>query len=201
MKPSELDVSRETLTKLEEFAALASKWTQKINLVSKATVPELWNRHILDSAQMFSLADAPRHWVDLGSGGGFPGMVVAILAQERCPDTRFTFVESDARKCVFLKEAVRMSGVRAEVLNARIESIDPLGGDVLSARALASLDKLCGFAVRHRAPDGIALFPKGASYKDEIAEAGRNWCLDYEVRPSKIDANSVILKVGKIRHV
>lgn len=196
-----MDVSRETMAKLEEFASLAAKWTRKINLVSKATVPELWKRHILDSAQVFSYAEAPSHWVDLGSGGGFPGIVVAIMGQEVWPEAQFTLVESDARKCAFLNEAVRTAGVRATVLNARIESIEPLGADVLSARALASLDKLCEFTLRHRIPEGIALFPKGASYKDEIAEAEQNWCLDYETNPSRTDANSVILKVGKIRHV
>lgn len=196
-----MDVSRETMAKLEEFASLAAKWTRKINLVSKATVPELWKRHILDSAQVFSYAETPSHWVDLGSGGGFPGIVVAIMGQEVWPEAQFTFVESDARKCAFLNEAVRTAGVRATVLNARIESIEPLGADVLSARALASLDKLCEFTLRHRIQEGIALFPKGASYKDEIAEAEQNWCLDYEINPSRTDANSVILKVGKIRHV
>lgn len=197
-----LDVSRETSGRLERFAALLEKWNAAINLVARSTLADLWDRHILDSAQVFALCpEGARHWADLGSGGGFPGLVVAILAAELRPELRVTLVESDVRKATFLMAAARDCGVSAQVLARRIEAVPPLGADVLSARALAPLDKLLAHAERHLAPGGVALFPKGAQHAAELSEALARWRFRSEKHPSRTDPDSVILKIGEIARV
>lgn len=119
----EKNVSRETIERLGTFAALVRKWNPKINLVSKAGLETLWERHILDSVQVFEAAPPnPAHWADLGSGGGFPGIVAAIMAAEKSYRTKFTLVESDQRKAVFLRNAAREIGLRVDVTTERIEA-------------------------------------------------------------------------------
>lgn len=197
-----LDVSRETIDQLKGIETLLTKWNPAINLVSKASLPNAWARHILDSAQIYEIAP-PKvdHWVDLGSGGGFPGLIIAIIAAELDPTRRITLVESDQRKATFLRQAAQSVGVSVSVLAERIESLPSLGADVLSARALAPLPDLCGFAVRHLARNGLALFPKGATFKDEVAQAGRSWRYDLTVHPSETDSSAVILALKAIQHV
>jgi 16S rRNA (guanine527-N7)-methyltransferase len=197
-----LGVSRETIDRLKAVELLLAKWNPAINLVSKASLSDTWVRHILDSAQLYRLAPGPiNHWVDLGSGGGFPGLIVAIIAAELDPQRRITLVESDQRKATFLRQAAQSVDLSVAVIADRIERIPPLNADVLSARALAALRELCGFADRHLAQDGLALFPKGATYKDEIAQAGRSWRFDLTVHPSETDSSAVILSLKAIEHV
>ncbi|MCU0828607.1 MAG: 16S rRNA (guanine(527)-N(7))-methyltransferase RsmG [Tabrizicola sp.] len=194
-----LNVSRETLTALHSFEALVQRWTSVINLVSKQSLPYVWSRHILDSAQIFSVCPQnARSWVDLGSGGGFPGIVVAILAKEMKPDMNVTLVESDLRKATFLRQAVQALNLPANVVSQRIEAVEPLRADVLSARALASLSDLLAFAVRHLHPDGVAVFPKGAKFAEEIAEARTTWAFDVDTRPSLSEAEAAILVIRNI---
>ncbi|TKD26194.1 16S rRNA (guanine(527)-N(7))-methyltransferase RsmG [Rhodobacter capsulatus] len=191
-----VDVSRETIERLERLEALLKKWNPAINLVSPRTLAEIWTRHFLDSAQILqSVAQAPQHWADLGSGGGFPGLVVGVLAKERFPDMRLTLVESDKRKAAFLLNSVRDLGLFAEVADRRIESLDPLAADVLSARALAPLEMLLSYAERHLSPAGIALFPKGNRWREEVAQAQQKWSFDFEPKPSATDPESVVLKI------
>lgn len=197
-----LPVSRETTERLEALEALLRKWNPAINLVAKSTLPEAWRRHILDSAQIYALAPVQvGHWADLGSGGGFPGLVVAILAHDLDPGRRVTLVESDQRKATFLREAARQLGVSVTVISERIEKTEPLAADVLSARALTGLPGLCAFAERHLRSDGLALFPKGTSWRDEVAEAGRHWKFDITVYPSDTDPSAVVLAMKAISHV
>lgn len=197
-----LGVSDDTRTRLESLIQLLCKWNPAINLVSRATLPNAWTRHIIDSAQLFRLAPPGAvHWADLGSGGGYPGLVIAILARELRPDLNVTLVEVDQRKATFLRQASFQLGINPQVEVARIEALAPLEADVLSARALASLKMLCGFAERHMAPQGIALFPKGAGWKAEVAEAQNHWTFTLDCIPSVTDAEAVILKLGKPRHV
>lgn len=192
------DVSRETKDRLDRFADLLAVWTRRINLISASTVPTLWSRHIEDSIQLYPLAPKGwRRWADLGSGGGLPGIVIAILATEDA-DKEVILVESDARKCAFLRTALRETGARGRVLHSRIEDIEPLGVDVLSARALAPLPALLGYAERHLAPGGIALFPKGQKAQDEIDEALEGWSFACEKHPSETDADGVILRIGDL---
>ena len=192
------NVSRETRERLETLLALVGKWTHRINLVAPSTIEDGWRRHILDSLQVHRAALAARHWADLGTGGGFPGLVVAVLEAERSTPAKVTLVESDRRKCTFLRTALRETGAQATVIDARIEDVPPLGADVLSARALAPLDALLGFAHRHLAPEGTALFPKGARWREEIAPAERDWTFSVEPIPSITDPDAVLLRIGGI---
>lgn len=195
-------VSRETLARLSTYHQLLQKWGKHINLVSRGTLSAAWTRHFLDSAQLLDLAPASaRRWCDLGSGAGFPGLVVAILATEARPQLRARLIEADQRKAEFLRTVCRETKTDADIVADRIESADPCGADVLSARALAPLSELLAMAERHLAPGGICLFPKGARHRDEIAAALETFTFDCEEYPSKTGADSVILKIGGIGRV
>lgn len=193
-----VNVSRETNERLENFADLTTKWTQKINLIAKSTVPDLWDRHIVDSAQVFQYAQSPIHWVDIGSGGGFPGIVMAIMAQEHAPEAKFTLIESDARKCTFLRTAIRELNLNAYVLTQRIEDASPQDADVVSARALGALKTLLPQVHQHIAKDGIALLMKGQTYADEIAAVSADWDFDLAEYPSITNPDARILSFKRI---
>lgn len=195
-------VSRETLDRLAQLEMLLAKWNPAINLVAKSTVEKTWDRHILDSAQLFNLAPATsRNWVDMGSGGGFPGLVIAALAADLRPDLSITMIEADQRKATFLRQASRDLGLNPTILASRIEIAPPQNADVLSARALAAFPALLGFAQKHLGAGGIALFPKGASWRDEVAAARKDWHFDITPHPSATDPHGAILAVREITHV
>lgn len=195
-------VSRETFERLKTYESLLNKWNPRINLVAKSTLQDAWTRHFEDSAQVFSaIATQPNHWCDLGSGGGFPGLVVAILAQEHWPDCNFQMVESDARKCTFLRTVIRETGVNARVDTARIEQLPSANADIVSARALASIDQLLHYSTRHMQPNGRAVFLKGERHQTEIEEARKNWHFKMEEVPSQTGDGAVILLIGDIRRV
>ncbi|MFC7702658.1 16S rRNA (guanine(527)-N(7))-methyltransferase RsmG [Plastorhodobacter daqingensis] len=196
-----LDVSRETLERLDQYEALLRKWNAAINLVSSGSLKEVWSRHFLDSAQVFSKASDARTWADMGSGGGFPGIVVAILAAAEAPDLRVTLVESDLRKATFLTTVVRELSLGAAVIPERIEKVPPLAAQVVSARALAPLSQLLGHADRHLAPGGRAVFLKGGSWPSEVEEAQKHWKFEFEAHKSKTDPSGVILTIGAISRV
>ena len=194
-----LDVSRETFAALEAFVALVQRWNPAINLVSKSAAQKLWERHIVDSVQLFGFCPpATKRWVDIGSGGGFPGLVVAILANEALPDLRVTLVESDQRKATFLRQAVQALGQTATVVSKRIESVPPLDAEVISARALAPLDELLGIVAPHLCHNGVALFPKGARHADELIDARKHWQFGVTVHPSPSDPAAAILEIRNI---
>lgn len=189
-------VSRETFDTLKAFEAEVRRWTSVINLVSKASVPTLWERHIVDSAQLFPLCPPnAEHWADFGSGGGFPGLVIAILAKESKPNLRVTLVESDVRKATFLREVARTLSLNVHVVSERIESLKPLDADVVSARALAPLSDLLAAAHQHLRASGTALFPKGARHQEEIAEARQHWAFAVECHRSVSDSDAAILLI------
>ncbi|WP_439148731.1 16S rRNA (guanine(527)-N(7))-methyltransferase RsmG [Sulfitobacter sp.] len=194
-------VSRETSDKLAQFAQLVEKWTAKINLISKPSIPHIWDRHIRDSVQLYQHAPNGNHWVDLGSGGGFPAIVLALMSQQDGRQTKFTLVESDQRKCVFLRTAIRELGLDASVINDRIEKIAPLNADILSARALANLKMLVGFANVHLAEDGVALFPKGSNWEAEDVDARKVWQYTCDPIPSETDPSAAVLRIKEISHV
>jgi 16S rRNA (guanine527-N7)-methyltransferase len=197
------NVSRETLGRFDAYAALLAKWQAKINLVGTATLPETWQRHFLDSAQLYNHLPANcRVVVDLGSGAGFPGMVLAIIAEAAGRDITVHLVESDARKAAFLAEAareariagaVKIQPVRAETLAAR------LSADVVTARALAPLDKLLELARPLIKPDGLCLFLKGEKVAQEIAAAEQRWSFALERVASKSDPGGAILKIRGLK--
>ncbi|WP_041669835.1 16S rRNA (guanine(527)-N(7))-methyltransferase RsmG [Cereibacter sphaeroides] len=199
---AKLDVSRETSEKLSHFVALVKKWNKAVNLIGRSTIDSIWARHVLDSAQLRAhVSLQPRLWLDLGSGSGFPGIVMAIIAAEDSPGSRFVLVESDQRKATFLRTSCRELGLSASVLAARIESLPSQEADVISARALAPLPELCALAAPHLAPDGICLFPKGAGHISEIAAARQSWNMEVETLPSLTDPDAVILKLKALAHV
>lgn len=192
------DVSRETMERLKLYEKLLRKWNPRINLVSKNTLDALWDRHFIDSAQLWTIANEGQHWADLGSGGGFPGLVIATIAAELRPNMTVTLVESDSRKATFLRSAAREMGISPKIYVERIESLPPLGADILSARALAPLTQLCAYAERHLSTNGYTVFPKGEKAVDEIKTALASWRFQVESFPSKTDANASILKLEGI---
>ena len=196
------DVSRETTERLDVFERTLRAWNQKINLISRHDIEHLWPRHIHDSAQL--LAHRPDHatrWVDIGTGGGFPGLIVAILAAEHDPGLRVTLIESDRRKAAFLGAAARACGVTPQIHCARAETLPPQQADVLSARAVAPLKDLLPLAERHLAPNGVALFPKGARSDAELASALESWRFTVQKRPSQTDTAGVILAIQGVCRV
>lgn len=195
-----INVSRETLEKLERYAVELKKWNPKINLVSKSTLDDLWDRHFVDSAQIIDLApNGITHWVDLGSGGGFPGLVIAIIFSEINPNVQFTLVESDQRKCAFLRNVIRETGISASVMSKRVEDIPSLSADVISARALADLTTLISLSKPHLAPGGVMLFPKGENWQSEVTQAQSQWRFDVDVAKSETNEKSVILSLSGVR--
>ncbi len=194
-----LDVSRETMERLATYEALLLKWQKSINLVSVGTLPELWRRHMLDSAQLVTLApEGARCWADLGSGGGFPGLVIAILLAGR-PGLEMHLVESDQRKCIFMREVARATGAPATIHNKRIEAFAEGAGafDVVSARALAPLDRLLGWAAPLFGPGTTGLFLKGKGVEDELTLARKSWIFEADLHPSQSDpAGSVLVLRG-----
>ncbi|MBP1805153.1 16S rRNA (guanine(527)-N(7))-methyltransferase RsmG [Rubellimicrobium aerolatum] len=195
-----LDLPPATLERLGAFEALARRWTGKINLVAPSTVPDLWTRHIADSAQLWPLApSAAATWADLGSGGGFPGLVIAILSGDTGP--KLTLIESDGRKCAFLRTAARELGLSVTILDQRVESAPSQAAQIVSARALAPLVTLLPLVARHLAPGGTALLPKGRDWAAEIdaAHAG-GWTFDAEPIPSTTDPTARVLRLQNIAH-
>lgn len=197
-----VDVSRETIQRLTEYHALLLQWNPRINLVSRSSLDHVWDRHFRDSAQLAHLfPENMTSLADLGAGGGFPGLVLAILFVETRPDVHVTLVESDQRKCTFLQTVLRKTGVAATVLNARIEELDPLNADVVTARALAPLSKLLAHADRHLRPGGHAFFPKGLRFRAEVEEALATWHFTSEEIQSQTSDEAVVLKIGELARV
>jgi 16S rRNA (guanine527-N7)-methyltransferase len=198
------------IQRLETYAALIAKWQKAINLVAPNTLPDLWQRHFLDSAQILDHAPpGTARWLDLGSGGGFPGLVIAALGPE-AGIASVHLVESDQRKAAFLREAARAMGLVSVTVHVkRIESLDPatlhaaMGGapQVISARALAPLKDLIGLARPFAAKTGagtdtVYLFPKGRQAEDELTEARRYWTIPAaEALPSRTDPEARILRL------
>ncbi|MEC3861343.1 16S rRNA (guanine(527)-N(7))-methyltransferase RsmG [Mesobacterium sp. TK19101] len=188
--------------KLERFQSIALKWNEKINLVSPVSAAEFWERHIVDSVQVFHVKqDWTGHYVDLGSGGGLPGLVCSILKRSRQMDGPITLVESDTRKATFLRTVNRELELEVVVVARRIEVIEKLNADILTARALAPLPTLLGFAQQHLSDTGAALFPKGASWQEEVTDAQTLWSFDLKTHQSHTNPDSRILEIEGISRV
>lgn len=197
-----LNVSRETMERLDHYEFLLKKWNSAINLVGKSTLNDIWTRHFLDSAQVLEIAGRQTgHWVDIGTGGGFPGAVVAAMAVDVAPELRFTFVESDVRKATFLRTLTRELGLNSKTLADRVENLPNLAADILSTRALAPLTVLLGYAEQHLNPDGRAIFMKGGSFRKEATESLEKWAFQGDEYPSITDGTAVVLSLGEIRRV
>lgn len=200
----EFGVSRETLAKLERYAELLSLWQRTINLVAPSTLPDLWQRHFADSAQLLASAPpAPRTWVDLGSGAGFPGLVVAILLADRSPNARVTLIESDSRKAAFLGEVSRQTGVAVDIRIGRIEIASTRAKlesvDVISARALAPLARLLALALPLWGSGTVGLFLKGRGVETEVKAAQAGFAFQCELVPSRTDPSGQCAVVRELR--
>ena len=193
-----LVVSRETLDKLTHYQALLEKWNRSINLVARSTIQDAWDRHILDSAQLMLPARAGAHWLDIGSGAGFPGLVCAIISAETHPDRKFTLLEADQRKTEFLRSVSRETSTPVTVIAERIERQAPLGADIISARALAPLKHLLAHVERHGAPGATALLLKGRTHRDEVEEALAQWRFQTQIRPSRTQEDAVVLEISEV---
>lgn len=191
-----VNVSRETFSALETYAALLRKWQKAINLVSGATLDDLWRRHFLDSAQLLPLLPAGAGPIlDLGSGAGFPGLVLALLSGRPTH-----LVESDQRKAAFLGEVARATGCagRAQIHAARIESLKPFAAEVVTARALAELGQLLAWASPFMTTGTVCIFPKGAKAEEELTAASRVWKMNVERRRSVTDPTGLILRLSQL---
>jgi 16S rRNA (guanine527-N7)-methyltransferase len=196
MREIRVDVSRETRDQLETLALTLARWQKAINLVGKGTLEDVWARHILDSAQLLPLIPrSAQTLADLGSGGGFPGLVLAALR----PDLQVTLIEADARKGAFLGEAGRRMGLKNQpkVVTSRIETAPPTGADVVTARALAPLGQLLAWAAPHRGEKAICLFHKGKGWQAEVSEAKKDWDLEAQPFSSVTDRDSVLLRISQ----
>jgi 16S rRNA (guanine527-N7)-methyltransferase len=188
------DVSRETLEKLRAYVELLLAWNRRINLIGRNTAGDVWRRHILDSAQLYSLIPREaRVLADLGSGPGLPGLVLAILG---FPAVHL--IESDGRKAVFLREAIRVTRVPATVHMARLDRAKVPPADVVTARALAPLPELLEISQRFLAPHGICLFLKGRGVEEELTTAQKAWKIRVDRRPSLTDRSGCILRLEAI---
>jgi 16S rRNA (guanine527-N7)-methyltransferase len=188
--------------RLRVFVALLTKWNPAINLVSPASLPDVWTRHVADSAQVLDMVGpGQKRWLDMGTGAGFPGVVVALIAADRPGSVEMILIESDQRKAAFLATVSRETEVPMTIHAARIEEVAPQRADIVSARALAPLGKLCAFADRHLAQGGTAVFLKGGQYDAEIAEARKSWAFDLDVHRSITDPSGVILSLKDLRRV
>ncbi|UTO28398.1 16S rRNA (guanine(527)-N(7))-methyltransferase RsmG [Bartonella harrusi] len=193
-------VSRETMENLIQFEKLITQWNSHINLVSHATIPVLWTRHILDCAQIYPLYSDFLHWCDLGSGGGFPAIVIAIFLKEK-KIGHIDLVESNGKKVAFLRTVIAQLNLPAKVYHCRIEDIYKKINmpEIITARGLASLDILLQLIFPLLTKKTIALLQKGRDYATEIKNASANWQFDLLKHKSKIDENSVILEISHVR--
>jgi len=191
-----IDVSRETISALETYAGLLRKWQKAINLVSGATLNDLWRRHFLDSAQLVPLLPAgDGHITDLGSGAGFPGLVLALVTGRPTH-----LVESDQRKAAFLGEVARATGCagRVQVHAGRIEALKPWAAPIITARALADLTQLLDWASAFVTTDTTCIFPKGAKAEEELTATSRVWKMTVERRRSVTDPTGLILRLSHL---
>jgi 16S rRNA (guanine527-N7)-methyltransferase len=191
------DVSRETMARFDAYAALLTDWQARMNLVGPRTLPEIWSRHFADSAQLLALAGTGRSWLDFGAGAGFPGLVIALLD----PQARLTLVESIAKKCRFLVEASNALGVddRVSIENRRIETLPRQKFDVITARALASLDQLFDWAFPYAGSGTLWVLPKGARVEQELAIAIDRFAFNYKLVPSQTDDAARIVVASGVK--
>jgi 16S rRNA (guanine527-N7)-methyltransferase len=190
-------VSRETLERLDRFVALLLTWQRTINLIAPSTIPQLWTRHVADSLQLIAHAPNARVWVDLGSGGGFPGMVIACTLADT-PGAMVHLVESNSKKAAFLREAARVTGSPATIHAMRIEKfVDSLAGpvDAVTARALASLKLLLDQSFRMVNVGAVGIFPKGQDVASELTEASKYWNIVNDLVSSLTDPAGRIVVV------
>ncbi len=194
-------VSRETMQKFSKIHQELVKWSGQFNLVAPTSLAQYWSRHVLDSAQLFSLVPtSSKTWLDFGSGAGFPGMILAIMLCEREGAT-MTLVESNGKKTAFLQHCARITGAPVTVLQQRIEQTKQPPVNVVTARAVADLQQLLIWADPLCGPDTVLLFPKGKNLEQELTLARKQWDIDYQLIDSCTERGAKIVKIGKFARV
>jgi 16S rRNA (guanine527-N7)-methyltransferase len=197
-----VNVSRETIERLETYHDLLQKWNQAINLVSRRTIDEIWQRHFLDSAQLWGLRPpSAKTWLDLGSGAGFPGLIIAILAAGEKSDMSVDLVESDVRKCAFLQNTSQKLGVAATIHSKRVEDVVDKPKDIISARAFAPLATLFEYSEPFLHQNTVLLLPKGKTHEMELTQARKYWTFRLQKTPSVTDPDGVIFKIEGLGRV
>jgi len=193
------NVSRETLSRLKAYVGLLEDWNSRHNLVSPGSLADVWRRHVWDSAQLLRfLPENTQTIADLGSGAGFPGLVLAELLRDRA---RVTLFEATAKKCAFLQEVGDRLGLNPKIRNTRMEDVERLPFDVVTARACAPLTKLLGYAQNFANADTVCLFLKGQNVGSELTDAHKSWKMNLQQHPSLTDPSGCILEIRELAHV
>ncbi len=194
------NVSRETLAKLKAYEALVLEWNNKFNLISKSSAENIWERHILDSLQLCRfISSKDKSLYDFGSGAGFPAIVLAIASEQLFPDMKIHLVESIGKKITFLNTVKTELQLNVEIIQARIENLKIKNIDIITSRALASLPKLLEYSKPFCHKRTKLIFPKGASWEEELKAASEKWIFNYEIVSSQTDENSRVLCIKDVR--
>ena len=194
------NVSRETIDKLEKFQNMVLEWNKQLNLISKASEQNIWERHILDSLQLCQFIDnTDKTLYDFGSGAGFPGVVLAIVSKQLFPKLKVNLIESISKKTKFLDEVNKKLDLEMNVINDRVEKLKLPCADIITSRAMASLEKLLNYAKPLCNDKTKLIFPKGEKWEEEIKMAKNKWNFDYKCTQSLTNSNGCILQINKIR--
>jgi len=196
------NVSRETLAAFESWHALLAETNQTTNLVGRSTMDDFWKRHALDGFQLIDhVPDNGKAWLDFGAGAGIPGIAIALAMRDRAlSDCALTLVESVSKKARFIDASIKATGAPARVINCRVEALNGTHRfDVVTARAVAALDKLLMYSFPLLKTGGVCLFPKGQRYRQELTDANKYWTFDVDVQPSLTSDEGVILHISSIR--
>jgi len=194
------DVSRETLDKFKRFAELLAEWQQNINLIGPATTKDVWGRHFMDSAQLLPLVlkcrpeKGPRTWLDIGSGAGFPGLVLSLMGEKHV-----YLAEPSAKRCAFMRQVIRETGGAAKILQAKVKDIETFPVDIVTSRALAPIADLLEWGSPFLREDGEFWLLKGNRAEEELTLAMKNWNMTVEIFPSKTDTRGKILRLSAVR--
>ena len=195
------NVSRETFEKLTRFVAILTDWQGKMNLISQNSLPEIWVRHVADSLQLYQYMNADAKMVyDVGSGAGFPAIVLAIMSEQDNRQTSFKLIESITKKTAYLNDVKNKLGLKnVEIINDRSENLGLSPADFVTARAVANLNKLFSIALPFVGKNTVLILPKGETFSDELKEAENFWKFDCEIKKNTVHDKGVVLLVSNLR--
>lgn len=195
------NVSRETLDKLKVYEGSLVQWQEKLNLVSNSSLVNAWERHFIDSIQLYQyIPENAKSLYDLGSGAGFPGMVLAIMAEGRTPSLNVSLVESISKKTLYLNEVKDITSAKVNVVNKRLEELPSEKIDIITSRALTALNKLFEYSFRFCHENTVLIFPKGKKHLEEIKEAKKDWLFDVSIHKSDTSDEAAVLIVKNLKN-
>ena len=193
------NVSRETFNRLKIYEASLKEWQNKFNLVSNKSLEDAWNRHFLDSAQLIKyIPENAKKLYDLGSGAGFPGMVLAVIAAEKMPNLKVSLIESIKKKTLYLNTVQKLCNVKVSIINDRIENLSLKDADVITSRAMCNLADLLKYSYKLANKNTIMIFPKGKTYQEEIERAQKAWKFNCQIEANEVSAEGVILVISNL---